>query len=145
MDVFLPEDLEAERMAIGCAILSPAVHARKAFARLYETSFADEYHGWIWGRLSWASKKVNWDTEDQAELMRWLVKDGCRDRARYHGGRLMYDLYRFARPALWWNLPWYCSRVSGAYKRRHAILEARIHLGTLLKESQDAGLKGFQI
>jgi hypothetical protein len=67
------------------------------------------------------------------------------ERCKKYGGHLAYDLYRFARPCLWTHLHYYTARVSGAYKRRHSILEARLHLGTLLKESREAGIGGYDL
>lgn len=141
MDVFLPEDLEAERFAIGCVLLADGLNAKRAFRELWDVHFSDDYHGWIWGRLSWACKKVAWDEG----VVDWLVKDGARERSRKYGGTLVYDLFRFTRPALYWNLHWYTSRVRGAYKRRASIIEARIHLGTLLTEAHQASYRGFSV
>lgn len=142
MDVFLPEDLEAEKAVIGCAVLAPSKEAIRCFKRLHDVHFSDEYHGWIWGRLSWAClrAKVKWDDEDQSDLMRFLGRDGAMSGARRFGGTLVYDIYRFTRPVLWWNIHWYAARVSAAYRRRAGIAEAAVHLERLIKEAKEYGL-----
>lgn len=127
-EIYIPHDDEAERGVIGCALLLPN---ERVFKKLWDKAFYDEYHAWIWGRLSWANK-----TRTNGIETLWYA-GGPEYARRKFGANLARDLSKlmdvFAH-----NLWWYACRVEGAYRHRKLIAETVGKLARLQEQAKAA-------